>query len=179
MMRKVSVSPVTPLLAALFASLLASLLATLPDAAHAEPAPAAGLCAATENTFFACTTRHQKRIALCGAAPGALQYRFGAIGHVELSVPEAAASGAERFRYAAYSRYQTDRTEVSFSNQGVDYTVFDYTEGKQHSAGVTTTTPDGKERTVPCSGPVTSRLPELKTMLRCDPDNALNGGSCP
>ncbi|CAN5824875.1 hypothetical protein BH11PSE8_BH11PSE8_34940 [soil metagenome] len=156
-----------------------ALSAVLPAAAHEEPASAAGLCAPTENTFFACTTRQQKRIALCGAAPSALQYRFGATGHVELSVPEAAAGGVERFRYAAYSRYRTERTDVSFVNQDVAYTVFDDTEGKQHIAGVMTTTPDGKARRVACSGPVASRLAELETMLRCDPDNALNGGSCP
>lgn len=107
-----------------------------------------------------------------------LQYRFGSTGRTELSFPEDPSAGASSFLFAHYFRFQTDRTEVSFRNKAVDYAIFDYTEDRKRRAGVRVTTADGKETELVCSGAVASRLPELKNVLRCDADNALNGGNC-
>ena len=63
--------------------------------------------------------------------------------------------------------------------QGRDYAVFDYREDGQRRAGVRVTTADAKEREIACTGRVTSRVIELKGVLKCDADSALNGGSCP
>jgi hypothetical protein len=152
-------------------------LALLTSASHAA-APAAGLCAATETTFFACTTKRAKSISLCGAPPRTLQYRFGAAQRPALVYPRDASAGPVSFLYAHHFRYQADRSEVTFSNRSVDYAVFDYTEEGKRRAGVRVTSADGKETELVCSGPVTSRLRELEGVLRCDADNALNGGGC-
>jgi hypothetical protein len=89
------------------------------------------------------------------------------------------AAGRPDFRYAHYFRAGVDRTEVSFRNGDADYAVFDYTEGRQRSAGVRVLTASGREKTFACRGAVHSRLGALEAVLPCDPDSALNLGSCP
>lgn len=145
---------------------------------QADVAAPQGLCSAGETPYFVCQTGRQKVVSLCGTPPGKLQYRFGTKARVELSFPEDASTGAKSFLFAHYFRFQTDRTEVSFTNKAVDYAIFDYTEDRKRRAGVRVTSADGKETEIVCSGAISSRLPELKSVLRCDPDNALNGGSC-
>ena len=108
-----------------------------------------------------------------------MQYRFGRNGTVELAYPADAREGARSLRYAHYFRAQTDRYEIRFENEGVEYVLFDYQEGKRREAGVHVTGADGKERDVVCSGAVMSRLPALQGVLRCDAESALNGGRCP
>lgn len=68
---------------------------------------------------------------------------------------------------------------MSFRNGDADYAVFDYTEGRQRSAGVRVLTASGREKTFACRGAVHSRLGALEAVLPCDPDSALNLGSCP
>jgi hypothetical protein len=157
---------------------LLTLLCTGSAAADGE-ANFAGLCSAQEAVYFACSTATTRWISLCGTAAGALQYRFGRSGAVELQYPARAIDGASRMMFARYSRHETERVEVRFENHGADYVLFDYQEGAQRTAGVRVTTAGGKERDIVCSGPVASRLGELKTALRCDADSALNGGQCP
>lgn len=139
---------------------------------------AAGLCRAGETTYFSCPTARHKTISLCGSLP-AVQYRYGKPDKVELAFPDDASQGAQQLGYAHYMRYQTERSEVGFSRGGVDYAVFDYTEEGHRSAGVRVTTADGIDHEVACDGPVEGRLDALGKSLRCDADNALNGGNCP
>ena len=145
--------------------------------AHSPVAP--GPCAASETAYFACLTARGKWVGLCGNPPRSLQYRFGKVGEPEFRYPEDPAEGLGGFTFAHYWRYQTDRLEIGFRNQGADYSIFDYTEGRRRQAGVRVTTADGKERTFSCKGKIVSRLAELEGFLRCYPDNALNGGQCP
>ena len=139
-------------------------------------AEAASLCGTEETAFFACQTSRGRHIALCGRLPEEeLQYRFGLEHHVELQFPEDKKLGMGEFLFAHYFRYQTNRFEIRFTNRGTDYTVFDYDEEEgERLAGVRVVTPDGRVRDLECAGPLTSRLGELKEVLRCDPDNALN-----
>lgn len=162
----------TPGLIAAFAALLAF-------APIAGSARAAGLCGAAQTTYFSCPTARHRAIALCGAVPTALQYRYGTPSRIELAFPANAADGASQLGYAHYARYQAERTEVTFSRVGVDYAVFDYTEQGRRRAGVQVTTADGEVHEVACAGAIEGRLDTLGTNLRCDPDNALNGGRCP
>lgn len=71
------------------------------------------------------------------------------------------------------------RSEVTFSLAGTDYAVFDYTENGQRSAGVHVTTADGTVHDVRCAGSIQGQLLPFGKSLRCDSDNALNGGQCP
>jgi len=155
---------------------IASLLAG--SCAGPSSSLAAGLCRAGENTYLSCPTPRHKTISLCGSLP-AVQYRYGKPDKVELAYPDDPAQGFRQFGYAHYMRYQTERSEVGFSRGGVDYAVFDYTEEGHRSAGVRVTTADGIDHEVACDGPVEGRLDALGKSLRCDADNALNGGNCP
>lgn len=160
-------------------TLIAGLVLTLLMALRADIALSNGLCGTSESAYFTCRTTIKRWISLCGTLPEKLQYRFGTDDRVELRYPENATGGTEGFRFAHYSRFQTDRLEVTFRNKGVDYAIFDYTEADKQHAGIRVITADGKEREFLCTNRVTSRLVELKDVLRCDKGNALNGGECP
>ena len=147
--------------------------------AHAAPASAGGQCKASETTYFSCGTARHKTLSLCGALPSSVQYRYGKVPHVELRFPSNPTAGVKQLRYAHYFRFQSDRTEVTFSRNGDDYAVFDDTDDGKRSAGVRVTTPDGTEHETLCTGPIEGRLDTLGKSLRCATDNALNGGNCP
>jgi len=156
-----------------------TLVLSLPCIASDRPAAVPGLCTPQETTYFQCAAGKGRSIGLCGGGDGAVQYRFARHGTVEFAFPADARQGAESLRYAHYFRAQTDRYEIRFENQGVEYLLFDYQEGKRREAGVHVTGVDGKEADVACSGPIKSRLPALQGVLRCDAESALNGGRCP
>lgn len=131
-------------------------------------------CKAPETSVFSCQTKAKKWINLCHSPEGGLQYRFGKPDHVELRYPDDPKIGTNQFKYAHYSRYQTERYEITFSNHGSDYAIFDYRENRQHHAGVRV----GENTEILCVGIIKSALAKLQTQLVCDADNALNGGNC-
>lgn len=151
----------------------------LPACAWSAPSSTGSLCHLPEATYFSCNTSRHKTISLCGALPASLQYRYGSAARVEMQFPDAAGQGPEQLRYAHYGRFQTDRSEVTFSRADTDYAVFDYTEDGRRRAGVHVTTADGAEHEASCVGPIRGQLAPLGKQLRCDSDNALNGGQCP
>ena len=150
-------------------------------------AAAQGLCAAGETVFLACQVAGKdgagntaRWINLCGNPPQSLQYRFGRAGKIELQYPPDAAHGVQKFWFAHYMRLQTDRVEIRFRQRGTEYILFDYLEeGNQRQTGVRITTPGGSEHELSCADHVTTRLRDLKPVLRCDADSALNLGGCP
>ncbi|GKS69051.1 hypothetical protein W03_10550 [Nitrosomonas sp. PY1] len=144
---------------------------------QAKASPILGLCEPQEIQFFHCKTKKGSWANLCGTSSGGLQYRFGRSGKIALRYPENPAEGKEQFLLARYFRFQTNRIEVTFQNQAVSYTIFDYTEGKHRHAGLRVNN-KGSESEIPCSAPFVSKLVELESVLDCDPDNALNGGVC-
>lgn len=151
----------------------------LPACAWSAPSSTSSLCHAPEVTYFSCDTNRHKTVSLCGALPASLQYRYGSAAQLEMQFPHAAAQGLEQLRYAHYDRFQTDRSEVTFSRADTDYAVFDYTEDGRRRAGVHVTTTDGTEHEVSCVGPIRGQLAPLGKELGCDSDSALNGGQCP
>jgi hypothetical protein len=155
------------------------LLLLVPRHGHAAQPPTGSLCHAQEASYFSCETNRHKTISLCGVLPASLQYRYGSAARMELQFPDAAAQGTEQLRYAHYSRFQTDRAEVTFSLADADYAVFDYTEDGKRSAGVHVATADGVAHEIRCVGPIHGRLNSLDRRLPCDDDSALNGGQCP
>ena len=156
------------------------LLSLLPSCAGSVQPPAGGsLCHAPETTYFSCRTTRHTTVSLCGTLPSTLQYRYGRGAQVALQFPDDPATGARQLGYAHYSRFRVARTEVTFSHVGADYAVYDYTENDRRSAGVHVTTADGRASEVRCAGPVQGQLAPLGKSLRCDSDNALNGGQCP
>ncbi len=147
--------------------------------AASASAAGGGLCIPSETRFFSCQTASKKWIGVCGASTGAVQYRFGRPGRIELAFPAHPADAPDTMHLTAYSRFQVDRSELTFTKGGVDYAVFDYVENGERSAGVRVTPTAGKEVEIACAGRVTSALPKLRGVLRCDPDNALSLGTCP
>ncbi len=150
-------------------------------AAHAN---AATHCLPQEQVIFSCAiVKSAKVLSLCaspvlGKAQGSLAYRFGRIGKVELQFPASPQASLQQFRYAHYFRAQVDRTEVSFTRTGVDYTVFEYFDGEQkpnHVSGVSVASSgdSAKARTLACRQPAQSALQKLENMIPCDADNAL------
>jgi hypothetical protein len=158
--------------------ILAAALLAASFGANAGTGAARGLCAEKDTVYFSCKTGKQRWIALCGNVPETLQYRFGREGNVEFKFPQDASEGRKSFLFADYARYQTNRTEVRFSNGGIDYVIFSYMEDGDSQAGVRVTTLDGKEHEFDCAGRVVDRLDELKAVLPCDSDSALTGGNC-
>lgn len=142
---------------------------------------AAGPCSSHETAFFACSTARGQRIGLCGRLPQKeLQYRFGTDGRMEFRFPVNKNSGVSEFLFAHYVRYRTSRFEIRFSNRDVSYAVFDYEEEEgERFAGVRVVMPNGSEHDFNCAGHVISRLGQLRGVLRCDPDSALNMMGCP
>jgi hypothetical protein len=166
----------------LFASITASALADgVPKATRLSTKRSAGanLCALDEKTFFACTTSRRRVIAVCGVSPNDIQYRIGSSTRkIELFFPNESGNGAKQFLYSHYSRHQTERFELSFKNQGVRYSVFDYVENGKQSAGVNIEALDGKESTLRCLKAPQSELHALEKSVPCNPDSALNHGRC-
>ncbi len=140
-------------------------------------------CARTETVAFSCSLAAGKVVSMCLAKPSvtgteALSYRFGGLGAPELVFPESSSGSLGRFRYAHYYRYQVDRTELSFSNAGAEYSVFDYYDGEErqkYARGVRVST-NGKDHELLCKGAVVSNLGQLEALVPCDAESAL--GSC-
>jgi hypothetical protein len=141
-------------------------------------------CTNQEQTIFSCSiAKSSKVISLCSSlklakGQGALAYRFGPLGKIELEFPSSPTNSLQQFRHAHYSRFQTDRTEVSFSIGKYDYSVFDYYDGEEkfkESRGVRVgnVSGKGKEIVLLCGGEVKSELPKLEGVVPCDTDNAL------
>jgi hypothetical protein len=151
-------------------------LATAVPLAAAAPA---SLCAAEETAYFECAMASGKELAVCGALPDRLQYRFGRPGAVELAYPGAPEEGTKALLIARYHRYRTDRLALRFEREGVGYTVFDDQEDDRRRGGVEVRTADARIHELVCIGTVTSRLRELVGVVACDRESALAGGSCP
>jgi len=142
-----------------------------------QESQADGVCQTDETIFFFCQTSKQRFISLCGNS-NKLQYHFGTTKKPELVFPENSNDGNNKFLFAHYFRYQTDNTEITFKNNNTDYAVFDYSEDGKNNYGVRVTTTDDKSYEIRCSKNIISNLYKLKSILKCDKDNALNLGQC-
>ena len=160
----------------MIARVLAALVVAAPLFVAAAPA---SLCAGGETAYFECAMASGKLLAVCGALPERLQYRFGRPGAVELAHPAAADEGPKTLLIARYHRYRTDRLALRFEREGVSYSVFDDQEDGRRRGGVEVKTVDARVRELVCTGQVASRLSELVGVVACDRDSALAGGRCP
>jgi hypothetical protein len=107
---------------------------------------------------------------------GTLAYRFGVPGHIELEFPRRGTpSSAKQFRYAHYSRYQVDRTEITFNVGEYSYSVFSYYDGEVRpstSEGVRVSR-GKKESALSCVGGASANFTGLESAVPCDSENAL------
>lgn len=139
------------------------------------------LCTADEQVIFTCILRRpQKIVSLCGAKDlsktrGYLQYRFGLPGKIELEFPKQQQGTQQAFRYKHYFRAQVDLTEISFSLNDYDYSVFDDYNGEEKPAvsqqGVRVTpSAGGKEVTLVCREKAKANFSDLQDILPNEPE---------
>ena len=115
------------------------------------------LCLMDERIIFSCAVkRTAKIISLCASKDldkerGYLQYRFGLPSKVELEFPTDRKGTQAKFHYTHYFRAQFDLTEINFTIDGYEYSVFDDYNGEEKPAvssqGVSVTAP-GKPKEV-------------------------------
>ncbi len=154
--------------------------ATTTAGASGPSAHETSLCGADQRPVFSCSTSNRKRLAICATPPHEVQYRFGLPGKVEFVYPPSARDGPRLLRYAEYHRPLTNRYTLSFTNDGVEYSVFDFDEDGRSTAGVTVQRgAQGQGLTISCRGRPKGSLVPLKDLVACDRDSALNLGSCP
>jgi len=163
--------------------LLAAACAGNALAAGEKPIPS--LCSSSERTIFSCRIAGaQKVLSLCSSpalrAPERyLQYRFGRAGALEMQYPLQKTRSFEVFSAGHYFRAQVDRRRLSFSNQGVRYTVFSDFEGEerpaQAEAGVTIskTQQGSRESTLRCKAPYVDHLADLDEIITPEADPSL------
>lgn len=98
------------------------------------------LCAKDERVIFSCPLRRPAKIvSVCAAKnltkeTGYLQYRFGLPGKIELEFPKERQGSQGKFEYTHYFRAQFDLTEINFTVDGVNYSVFDDYNGEEKPA---------------------------------------------
>ncbi len=115
---------------------------------------------------------------------GYLQYRFGKQRKIELVFPKERNQSQKKFRYAHYFRAQVDRTEISFTSEDYEYTIFSYYDGEEKptmfdvglSAG--SKNKASKRTSLKCKKPYQAKFAVLESAIPCDKDNALNLDEC-
>ena len=133
---------------------------------------AGSLCENTEKVVFSCAiAKPAKIVSLCSSKEltrdrGYLQYRFGLPGKIELEFPKEREQTQSAFKYSHYFRAQFDQTEISFTQDGYEYAIFDDYNGEQkpaqHDQGVRITPPNnGKEVTLSCRGKARAQYGDL------------------
>jgi len=115
------------------------------------------LCAKDERIIFSCPIkRPAKIVSVCASKDltserGYLQYRFGLPGKIELEYPKDRTGTQQKFHYTHYFRAQVDLTEIGFTIDGYEYSVFNDYNGEEKPAissqGVSVTAP-GKPKEV-------------------------------
>jgi hypothetical protein len=155
-----------------FALLLVVLMTMVP--------PPGSLCNADEAIIFSCTTRPAgKIVSLCSSKDltkdrGYIQYRFGLPGKIELEFPQKREQTQQAFKYSHYFRAQVDLTEISFTSNGYQYSIFDDYNGEERPArsaqGVKVTPPNnGKEVTLSCHSRAKADYSNLGEVLATEP----------
>ena len=132
---------------------------------------AGSLCEKDEKVVFSCPiTKPAKIVSLCSSKEltkerGYLQYRFGLPGKIELEFPKHREQTQTAFKYSHYFRAQFDLTEISFTQDGHEYALFDDYNDEQkparHDQGIKITPPNGKEVTLTCRGKAKAQYGDL------------------
>ena len=145
----------------------------------APPQPRS-LCNTDERIVFNCTTKQSEKIvSVCASRSltkdkGYIQYRFGIPGKIELEFPQTRAQTQQAFKYSHYFRAQFDQTEISFTSNGYEYSIFDDYNGEERPArseqGVRVTPPNnGKEVTLSCRSRAKADYSNLGDVLATEP----------
>ena len=96
------------------------------------------------------------------------------MGAPELVFPSSPVHSLRKFRFAYYFRDPVERRELNFSNEGVEYRVFDYFDADERPMVVRgVAVADGrKKHEFLCRVGGISNLAELEKLVPCDIENA-------
>ena len=151
--------------------MLGVVAATISSRPNIPQLQAGSLCEKDEKIVFSCPIRRPAKIvSLCSSKDltkerGYLQYRFGLPGKIELEFPKQREQTQTAFKYSHYFRAQFDLTEISFSQDGHEYAIFDDYNGEQkpirHEQGIKIAPPNGKEVSLTCSGKAKAQYDDL------------------
>jgi hypothetical protein len=161
--------------------MLGATILTNPNSNRAASQPANlqpnTLCAKDERVIFSCLLRRPAKIvSVCAAKnltreTGYLQYRFGLPRKIELEFPKERQGSQQKFTYVHYFRAQVDLTEIHFSVNDVDYSVFDEYNGEEKPVvsvqGVTVNKPETpqKETRLICRSKPKADFTDLQAVL--------------
>ena len=137
------------------------------------------LCAKDERIIFSCPVkRPAKIVSICASKDltserGYLQYRFGLPGKIELEYPKDRNGTQQKFKYTHYFRAQVDLTEIGFTIDGYEYSVFNDYNGEEKPAvssqGVSVTAPGKpKEVSFVCGAKPKADYADLQAVLPTD-----------
>ena len=140
------------------------------------------LCAVNEKTYFSCSAGPERKLAsLCGSKslqqPNSyLQYRFGTKKNLELIFPDDKKDSLVKFNYYHYFRFQTDRTNISFTNKDTSYAIFSDYDGENGTPTLQRGVSVSRNKDVRflCKGKVTNNLSSLEGAIPCDKSDPLN-----
>jgi hypothetical protein len=170
-------------LAAIIVCFAASANRSPATAVSASPQPGAlqlnSLCAKDERIIFSCPVKRPANIvSICASKDltserGYLQYRFGLPGKIELEYPKDRTGTQQKFHYTHYFRAQFDMTEIAFTIDGYEYSVFNDYNGEEKPAissqGVSVTAPGKpKEVSFVCRTKPTADYSDLQAVLPSD-----------
>lgn len=145
---------------------------------HAANRETRTLCAADERVIFSCVLRQPaKMVSMCASKDltnekGYLQYRFGTPGKIELEFPKDRAHTQQQFDYSHYFRARVDMTEINFTVNDVNYSVFDDYNGEEKpevsEQGVSINWPGTNKKEVRylCSAKPKADYADLQDVLR-------------
>ena len=98
--------------------------------------PANTHCSANEQTLFSCQLKNNKTVSLCAsndfsATGGYLQYRFGKIGKVELTLPKAQSGMPEALRLTQSKDTFAEYNDLTFNNGPFIYELTSFRQLKK------------------------------------------------
>lgn len=171
-----------------FAITVCAVLYPAPDIyAKSVQRPTASLCNANEKIIFNCKIKSSANsLSVCASQnlskdSGYIQYRFGRTGAIELEYPAEKEISRASFLFARYTRFQVSRFNLSFSNNNVNYTIFDNYDAeskpyvKEKGIAISGQGLGNKNIQLLCDQGALSNLGDMEDIVPCDENLSLGG----
>ena len=144
------------------------------------------LCNTNEKIIFNCMIKNSaNNLSVCASQnlskdSGYIQYRFGRNGAIELEYPAEKEISRSSFLFAKYVRFQVSKLTLSFSNNNVNYTIFDNYDAELQpnvkEKGVTISGQGiGKNIKLLCGQGAMSNLEDMEDIVTCDENLSFGG----
>ena len=145
------------------------------------------LCDANERIIFSCKIKNSTNtLSVCGSQnlskeDGYIQYRFGRNGAIGLEYPAEKEISRSSFLFSRYTRFQVSRLTFSFSNNNVNYTIFDNYDGesrpniKEKGVAISGKGLENKNIKLLCDKGALSNLDDMEDIVPCDENLSLGG----